>query len=66
LVFDIVESGAGSAEVTATLTPPSTLATRLAGPLLGRVLGRSLAAGLEEDRADLEGGRYPSATRTAD
>lgn len=66
LVFDIAESGSGAAEVTATLTPPNTLATRLAGPLLRRVLGRSLSAGLEEDRADLEGGRYPPATDTTE
>lgn len=61
LTFDIVETGAESAEVTATLTPPRTMATRLLGPVLRRVLGRSLAAALEEDRNDLERGRYASA-----
>lgn len=58
LVFDIVESGPGSAEVTATLTPPNTFLIRVAGPILRRAIDRSLAAALEEDRADLESGRY--------
>jgi len=62
LAFDIVETGVESAEVTATLTPPRTMATRLLGPVLRRLLGRSLAAALEEDRDDLESGRYASAT----
>jgi len=38
------------------------MATRLLGPVLRRLLGRSLAAALEEDRDDLESGRYASAT----
>jgi hypothetical protein len=33
---------------------------RLAAPLLRQLIGRRLLKALDEDRRDLEGGRYPS------
>lgn len=38
---------------------------RILRPLIDRVAGASLAAALEEDRIDLESGRYPSSDVTA-
>ena len=59
ITFDIAERGPDETEVTATLTSESTsLAARLAAPLLRAGLGRALAQALDEDRDDLESGRY--------
>lgn len=59
ITFDIAERGPDETEVTATLTSESTSrAARLAAPLLRAGLGRALAQALDEDRDDLESGRY--------
>lgn len=48
-------------EVVATLALPNRRTTAVLAPLLLRVGGRDLAHALREDRADLEGDRYPAA-----
>jgi hypothetical protein len=60
VTFDVGEDGDGSV-VVATVSYEPGLALRLLGPLISRVLRRSLAGALEEDRIDLESGRYEAA-----
>lgn len=64
LYFEIASNGLGASHVTATVTAPTSLLTRLLAPVLRPQLGRSLATALDEDKADLESGHYPSAQRT--
>jgi len=56
-----IEPGSGSTTVSATVRS-QTRGTTLLAPILRRVLGRALAKGLQEDRLDLESGRYQAAT----
>lgn len=58
--FDIVADGDNGANVTATLCSTRPGLTQLAAPLLRRSLARALTRSLEEDRDDLESGRYAS------
>lgn len=60
ITFDVGPDGDG-AEVVATVCHEPGPGVRLLAPLLSRVLRRSLAGALEEDRVDLEYGRYPAA-----
>jgi hypothetical protein len=60
ITFDVVADGDDGAKVTATLCSTRRGFTQLAAPLLRRSLARALATGLEEDRDDLESGRYAS------
>ena len=62
ITFAIQDAGEAT-EVRATVRHDPGPVSRLAAPVLRRVLGRSLAAALEEDRVDLESGRY-AAERT--
>lgn len=64
ITFDIVANGDEGATVTATLCSTRRGLTRLAAPLLRRPLVRALTRGLEEDRDDLESGRYASKLET--
>ena len=61
ITFDIDDDGPTS-EVTATIRHEPRGVQRLAAPVLRRVLGRALAAALDEDRVDLESGRYEAAS----
>jgi hypothetical protein len=60
ITFDVVADGPDGAEVTATLCSTRPGITQLAAPLLRRSLARALTRSLEEDRDDLESGRYAS------
>ena len=59
ITFDVRPLGPTSSEVHATLAAPLTGPMKLLEPLLRRKVGRQLAAGLTEDKMDLEGGHYP-------
>jgi hypothetical protein len=65
ITFDIVADSEAGATVTATLSSSRRGLTRFAAPLVRRSLERALARGLEEDRDDLESGRYASKRATA-
>jgi hypothetical protein len=58
ITFDIEADGPDAAIVTATLSSKRSGLTALAAPLLKRPLTRALAKALDEDRDDLESGRY--------
>lgn len=60
ITFDVIADGPDAAEVTATLRSTRPGLTQLAAPLLRRSLARALTRSLEEDRGDLESGRYAS------
>ncbi len=60
ITFDIVPDGHEGAKVTATLCSTRPGFTQMAAPLLRRSLTRALSRALEEDRNDLESGRYAS------
>jgi hypothetical protein len=60
VTFDIVADGDDGAKVTATLCSTRPGFTQMAAPLLRRSLARALSRALEEDRDDLESGRYAS------
>jgi hypothetical protein len=60
ITFDVVADGPDGAEVTATLCSTRPGLTQLAAPLLRRSLARALTRSLQEDRDDLESGRYAS------
>lgn len=60
ITFDVVADGPDGAEVTATLCSTRAGLTQLAAPLLRRTLARALTRSLQEDRDDLESGRYVS------
>lgn len=60
ITFDVVADGADGAAVTATLCSTRPGLTQLAAPLLRRSLARALTRSLQEDRDDLESGRYAS------
>ncbi len=60
ITFDVVSDGDDGAKVTATLCSTRPGFTQLAAPLLRRSLAPALARALEEDRDDLESGRYAS------
>ena len=57
ITFGFRPDGDGTEAVATVRHDPGPVA-RLASPVLRRVLSRSLAAALEEDRIDLESGRY--------
>lgn len=61
IVFDVVESGPDTSTVAARLESDRT-AHRVLRPLISLVVGRALAKALDEDRNDLESGRYPAAS----
>ena len=65
ITFDVVADGDDGAKVTATLCSTRTGFTQMAAPLLRRSLARALSRALEEDRDDLESGRYASRLRAA-
>ena len=64
ITFDVVSDGDNGASVTATLCSTRPGLTQLAAPLLRRPLRRALIKALQEDRDDLESGRYASRPRS--
>jgi hypothetical protein len=60
ITFDIVADGDDGARVTATLGSTRPGLIQMAAPLLQRSLARALNRALEEDRDDLESGRFAS------
>lgn len=58
IVFRVEPLADHRSEVETTLTAPLPNALRPLAPLLRAVVGRQLAAALNEDRIDLEGGSY--------
>jgi hypothetical protein len=60
ITFDIEADGHETAKVTATLCSTRPGPTQWAAPILRRSLARALTRSLEEDRDDLESGRYAS------
>lgn len=59
IVFDVAESGPDRTTVAARLESDRT-AHRVFRPLISLMVGRALGAALDEDRHDLESGRYPA------
>jgi hypothetical protein len=62
IVFDITADGADRTAVTARLASDRSR-HRALRPLLSLVVGRALSRALEEDRIELEAGRYPTAAK---
>lgn len=60
ITFDIVADGHATTRVTATLRSTRRGLTQWAAPILRRPMARALTRSLEEDRDDLESGRYAS------
>lgn len=59
--FNVQSLGEGRSVVEARLTAPIPLAIRIATPILRAQVCKQLAAALDEDKADLEGGAYGQA-----
>jgi hypothetical protein len=62
ITFDVTGVDDGRASVTARLTAPLSGPKAALAPVLRRQVGKQLAAALDEDKRDLEGGRYAAAT----
>lgn len=60
ITFEVVPQGDGAATVTARLTAPLSAPLRVLAPAMRAQVGRQLTSALQEDKQDLEGGRYPS------
>ncbi len=59
--FDVTPDGSSAATVEASIRAPLRGPERLLKPVLARTVARALAKALDEDKVDLESGRYPSA-----
>ena len=60
ITFDVAHAEHDAAIVTARLTAPLRAPLRVLAPVMRWQVGRQLAAALDEDKRDLEGGSYPS------